>query len=136
MATTSLKPARRYRLNGMMVLSALRPDASLPEFLAHRAKSASVRRLAIDLSVGLAVAAAIRLWRPSAWLVVASAALCVASYGGWGLADRARSASAARHPAARGAIEILSALALALGVLSVAALLYAIWSIALGTWIS
>ena len=36
----------------MMVLSALRPDASLSEFLAHRARSASVRRLAIDAVIG------------------------------------------------------------------------------------
>jgi hypothetical protein len=49
----------------MMVLSALRPDASLPEFLAHRAKAASVRRLSIDLAIGVAGLAAALHWRPA-----------------------------------------------------------------------
>jgi hypothetical protein len=119
----------------MMVLSALRPDASLPEFLAHRAKSASVRRLAIDVAAGLIIVASVGWWRPWAWIVVASAALCVASYGGWGLLDRARSAQT-RGAALGAGIQILSALLVAVGVVSAATLLYAIWSLALGTWIS
>lgn len=119
-----------------MVLSALRPDASLPEFLAHRAKSSSVRRLAIDLIAGLVIVAGVVWWRPWAWLVVASAALCVASYGGWGLADRARSAALTRYVAVRTGIEVVSALMVAVGVVSAATLLYAVWSLALGTWIS
>ena len=38
----------------MMVLSALRPDASIFEFLAHRARAASVRRLVADALTGAA----------------------------------------------------------------------------------
>jgi hypothetical protein len=119
-----------------MVLSALRPDASLPEFLAHRAKSASVRRLAIDVAAGLIIVASVGWWRPWAWIVVASAALCVASYGGWGVLDRARSAARTRGAGLRAGIQVLSALLVAVGVVSAATLLYAIWSLALGTWIS
>jgi len=121
----------------MMVLSALRPDASLPEFLAHRAKSASVRRLSIDLIIGLAGFAAALHWRPSGWLVVASLALCFFAYGGWGIADRARSSAVTRD--SRLPLAFLDALCIllgAVGVLAIASLLFSVWAIALGTWIS
>jgi hypothetical protein len=121
----------------MMVLSALRPDASLPEFLAHRAKSASVRRLSIDIAVGAAGFAAAFYWRPTVWLVVASVAVIFFAYGGWGIADRARSAAAERT--SRVSRALLDALCLVLGaagVLATAVLLYSVWALALGTWIS
>jgi hypothetical protein len=121
----------------MMVLSALRPDASLPEFLAHRAKSASVRRLSIDLAVGLAGLWAALHWRPAAWLVIASLSLIFFAYGGWGIADRARPIAATQD--GRLARTLLDALCLVLGatgMLATAALLYSVWAIALGTWIS
>jgi hypothetical protein len=121
----------------MMVLSALRPDASLPEFLAHRAKSASVRRLSIDVVIGLAGFSAALRWRPTVWLVLASAALCFFAYGGWGIADRARSESMGRGN--RGLRVLMEGFCYVLGVvgvLAVAALLYGVWAIALGTWIS
>ena len=121
----------------MMVLSALRPDASLPEFLAHRAKSASVRRLSIDLIIGLAGFAAALRWRPSGWLVVASLALCFVAYGGWGIADRVRSnvvKGDGRLP--RALLDALCILLGAVGALATASLLFGVWAIALGTWIS
>jgi hypothetical protein len=121
----------------MMVLSVLRPDASLPEFLAHRAKSASARRLSIDLLVGLAGLAAALYWRPSAWLVLASLALCFFAYGGWGIADRARSSTATgAHVLLRAMTEALCALMIAAGMLAVGSLLFSVWALALGTWIS
>jgi len=121
----------------MMVLSALRPDASLPEFLAHRAKSASVRRLSIDLIIGLAGFAAALYWRPSGWLAGAGLALCFFAYGGWGIADRARSNAVAREgPLPRALLEALCILLVAVGALATATLLYGVWAIALGTWIS
>lgn len=121
----------------MMVLSALRPDASLPEFLAHRARSASVRRLSIDLAVGLAGLWAALHWRPAGWLVVASLALIFFAYGGWGIADRARSIAATGDSRlARTLLDALCFLLGAAGVLATAALLYGVWALALGTWIS
>jgi hypothetical protein len=121
----------------MMVLSALRPDASLPEFLAHRARSASLQRLSIDLGVGIAGSVAALWWRPSAWLVLTSAGVLFFAYGGWALADRARSSKASQdHRILRGSMEITCALFAALGLLGAAALLYGVWAIALGTWIS
>jgi hypothetical protein len=121
----------------MMVLSALRPDASLPEFLAHRAKSASVRRLSIDLAVGVAGSAASLWWRPSPWLVLTSASLLFFAYGAWGLLDRARSQATARERRwAIASLDVLCAAMGAVGVLSIAGLLLGVWALALGTWIS
>jgi hypothetical protein len=121
----------------MMVLSALRPEASLPEFLAHRARSASVRRLAIDLAVGLAGFAAVFRWRPVGSLVVVSLAAIFFAYGGWGIADRARSIARIRESRpSRTLLDSLCLLLGAAGVLATAGLLYGVWAIALGTWIS
>lgn len=121
----------------MMVLSALRPDASLPEFLSHRARSATVRRLSIDLAVGVAGSGAALWWRPTAWLVLTSASLIFFAYGAWGLADRARSRVAMRHSRfASTSIEVLCAVLGAVGVLATGGLLLGVWAIALGTWIS
>lgn len=121
----------------MMVLSALRPDASLPEFLAHRARSAPLWRLAIDTVMGGATAAAVVWWRPTASLVLASAALCFFLYGAWGLLDRARSHAALANRTSFGRLfDVLCALCAALGVLAAAGLLLGVWAIALGTWIS
>lgn len=121
----------------MMVLSALRPDASLPEFLAHRARSASLWRLAIDTVMGGAASAAVVWWRPTASLVLASAALCFFSYGAWGLLDRARSHAALANRTFLGRLlDVVCALCAALGVLAAAGLLLGVWAIALGTWIS
>lgn len=121
----------------MMVLSALRPDASLLEFLAHRAKSASVRRLSIDIAVGAAGFAAAFYWRPSGWLVVGSLAVIFVAYGGWGIADRARAAASARDSrVSRAFLNGLCLLLGAAGMLATAVLLYSVWALALGTWIS
>jgi hypothetical protein len=121
----------------MMVLSALRPDASLPEFLAHRARSASVRRLAIDLAVGFAGLAAVLRWRPAGSLVVVSLAAIFFVYGAWGIADRARSIEANRESrTSRTVLDALCFLLGAAGVVATAGLLYGVWAIALGTWIS
>ena len=121
----------------MMVLSALRPDASLFEFLANRARSASVYRLSIDVAVGVAGAWAAAQWRPLAWLVLTSLALCFVAYGGWGLTDRARTRTLARdYGLLAGAMEAVAALLAAVGVVAAAGVLLGLWAIALGTWIS
>ena len=121
----------------MMVLSALRPDAGLPEFLAHRARSASIHRLSIDLAVGMTGSWGAIQWRPAAWLVLMSIALCFACYGAWGLVDRARSHFATRgHRALTGSMDALCALLGFAGVLAAAGVLLGVWGLALGTWIS
>jgi len=121
----------------MMVLSALRPDASLSEFLAHRARSASLRRLSVDLAAGLAGVSAALWWRPSGWFALVGLGLSFFSYGAWGLADRERSRATAQGSRIVSVMmEALCAAMGAVGVLAAAALLLGVWAIALGTWIS
>jgi hypothetical protein len=121
----------------MMVLSPLRPDASLFEFLAHRARAAPVRRLAIDAAGGIAVASGAFWGNPTAQFLIGSLAACLFSYGAWGLVDRARSRVAiSGFPRIAGLADALGALCLILGVLAAVGVLLAIWAAALGTWIS
>jgi hypothetical protein len=123
----------------MMVLSALRPDAGLLEFLAYRARAASSRRLAIDVAVSVAVLYAVFRWNPAARLVIASMATVLFSYGAWGLLDRARArASLAnnRWTETAGLLEAPCALCAVIGVLAGSGVLFAVWALALGTgWI-
>ena len=121
----------------MMVLSALRPEASLPEFLAHRARAASVRRLSLDLIAGLGALSALLWWRPAGLLMLGSAALFFALYGAWGITDRARTATAGTgDKRVLIPLNVLCGRLAAGGVLAVAALFFGVWSVALGTWIS
>ncbi|MEP6857113.1 MAG: hypothetical protein ABI994_01925 [Gemmatimonadales bacterium] len=121
----------------MMVLSALRPDASLAEFLVQRARSASIRRLAANAVAGAVGFAAALWWRPTGWLIFDSAALCFLSYGAWGILDRVRSRSAvtARRPLA-GLLDATCVLFALLGALAAAGVLLGVWALGLGTWIS
>jgi hypothetical protein len=121
----------------MMVLSALRPDASLPEFLVHRARTASIRRLAVDALAGGAACAAVLWWRPTGWLVLASAGLCFFAYGAWGILDRVRSRSAVTvETSLAGLGDAICALCALLGALAAAGVLLGVWALGLGTWIS
>ena len=121
----------------MMVLSALRPDASLPEFLVQRARSASIRRLAADAVAGGAACAAALWWRPTGWLVLASVALCFVSYGAWGILDRARSRPAVTGKTLfAGLVDAICVLFALIGALAAAGVLLGVWALALGTWIS
>ena len=121
----------------MMVLSGLRPDASLAEFLVYRARSASIRRLAADAVAGGAGVAAVMWWRPTGWLVLASAALCFFSYGAWGILDRLRARSAVRvRTLLAGLFDAACVLCALLGALAAAGVLLGVWALGLGTWIS
>jgi hypothetical protein len=121
----------------MMVLSALRPDAGLFEFLAHRARSATVRRLALDVVLGATAIASVLILRPAASLFIASAATVFLSYGAWGLLDRGRSRLSSKGwSRTASALDGLGALSALLGVLGAGGVLLAVWALALGTWIS
>jgi hypothetical protein len=110
----------------------------LLEFLAGRARSASTRRLAIDVVVGILAFYAVIRWSPVAGAAIASAATVLFSYGAWGLLDRARSRLAsALWLRTAGLLEALCALLAALGVLAGAGVLLAVGALAIGTgWIS
>lgn len=96
-----------------MVNTALRPDASLSELLAARARAASAPRLTADVVGGALVAGAVLVWRPSWWPLPLAAALCFAAFGVWGIADRELAAGHARGPlrAVRAAAAVLGAAA-------------------------
>ncbi|HJQ54168.1 MAG TPA: hypothetical protein VJ825_10020 [Gemmatimonadaceae bacterium] len=121
----------------MMVLSASRPDASLLEFLAQRARLSSVRRLGADLAVGvLLLVAAVRL---DSWtrLAMAMAAVCAVAYAAWGLLDRVSGRISAREwPRIAGGLDAVRALLAISGVLAAIGVLLSVWALALGTWIS
>jgi hypothetical protein len=121
----------------MMVLSVLRPDAGLFEFLAHRARTASVRRLGLDVAAGATGVVSALGWHPAASLFIASAATVLFSYGAWGLLDRGRSSLLSKGwSRTANSLAALGALSALLGVLSAAGVLLAVWAFALGTWIS
>lgn len=121
----------------MMVLSAWRSDASLLEFLSARARSSSVRRLTLDVAAGAGVIMTVLRWDFALQIVAASAALCVLSYGLWGLLDRAGTIALGRGWARiAGAVDALRTLIALLGILGAVSVLLSVWALALGTWIS
>ena len=61
---------------------------TLPQLLLQRARHTSDRRLAVDVALGLSVAAAVTILRPPFWISLAAFALCLGTYGLWGILDR------------------------------------------------
>jgi hypothetical protein len=120
-----------------MVDQAFGSDATLPELLALRAHAASPRRLVADVAGGAAVATAVLLWRPIGWIALAGAALCFATFGGWGLVDRALRA---RHILDRGATVVALRAArrilAVLGTLAAVAMVLGVLALAMGRFIS
>jgi hypothetical protein len=115
----------------------LRPESSLAEFLTDRARHASDARLVVDVGAGLAVAVAVVLWRPHAWMLLVSAALCFAAFGAWGIADRELGgAPAARYHVPAGVLRGVRVAASLVGAVAALALLIGGLGFALGTWIS
>ena len=128
-----------------MVDTAARPDAGLAELLTLRARSASRRRLLLDVVLGLSVALVMALWRPVAWPAPFSAALCFAAFGAWAAADRrlvalaarARAELAIRPPAAPLALwRTVRGLAAVVGVSAAVVLVLTSVFGVLGRWIS
>jgi hypothetical protein len=120
-----------------MMNPALRPDVSLPEFLAARARAASDGRLVVDVIVGCCAALAVAVWRPAGWLVMLGVSVCLAAFGAWGIIDRELRERADVRGA--GIVRVLSALRIATaasGALAAVATMFALLGIARGTWIS
>lgn len=120
-----------------MAPAAVRPEASLADFLHARALSAAPSRLILDL-VGGALVAGVALWaRPAGWTVLASAGSCFSMYGVWAVAERRLQTDSRKLPVL---IEFgwlaTRTSAAGLGLAGLFALLFALLSLALGTWIS
>ena len=82
-----------------MIDTVPRPDASLPEFLAARARHASDGALATCAGIGVFAVTAGVLWPLPAWYLVIAIGTCLLCFGAWGIADR----ELHERPEARGA---------------------------------
>lgn len=120
----------------MMVLSSLRPDTSIVEYLEHRARTESLRGLVARSALALAVVIGGLGPIPVAKPVVVSLAFTYFCYAMWGLLDRARSHSEARRSSSAAYLNVLCALLVWLGVLSGIAFLMSAGFLLLGApWI-
>ena len=120
-----------------MMNPALRPDASLAEFLVARARAASDGRLVLDAIGGLLLALAIAVWRPVAWPSLAGICLALAAFGFWGITDRElRDRSRAAPAFTTRALGVARGAVAAIGFLSAAVALFAGLGVMLGRWIS
>ncbi len=119
-----------------MIDTVPRPDASLPEFLAARARHATDTRLTVDALAGLIVAAVAAYWNGPGAPLLASVALCFFAYGIWGIADRELGERATAAPRVRGALIVLRALAAVLGFAAAAYVTVLALAQALGVMIS
>jgi hypothetical protein len=120
-----------------MIASIPRPDASLPEFLAARARHASDARLALDASGGFVFVLLAVLWRGPGWHLVLGAAACFLAFGVWGIADRELGERAGAGPSRiLQLLHLARLIAVAIGVVGFALLLVSAMAVALGRMIS
>ena len=93
--------------------------------------------MGLDVAVGALITVPALWIRPKGWIAVASAGLCFMSYGLWAFAERHLEASAGEMSrwTAR-SWRVAHGIAAFAGVASLAALLFSLLGLALGTWIS
>ncbi|HEX5409840.1 MAG TPA: hypothetical protein VFW89_08735 [Gemmatimonadaceae bacterium] len=123
-----------------MIETIPRSNASLPELLAQRARHASDGRLAFDVAGGIIVATIAAILTPPGWLQLFSAALTFASFGAWGICDRMLSERSLPGAPERDArdhwLRAARLAAAALGACAAVVLLFSVFALMLGTWIS
>ena len=112
------------------------PNDDLFHALASRARATSDGRLVLDVVGGLAATLVIAAWRPPAWPILGSVALCAAAFGVWGIADREITERGATRPLAAVALRVVRMVSLALGVCAAVAAVLVLLRHTLGTWIS
>lgn len=117
------------------MVAAIRHEQNLGEALAERAHRASMRRLILDVAGGLLGFGIIAAWRPDGWAILASAALCFATFGAWGAADRLLSSYRITNDAIAASLLILRTLAIVVGVVAALVILFGSLEIAMGTFI-
>lgn len=116
-------------------LSRSNAEPTLPELLASRARHSSDGRLVADVIFGSAFATSALLWRPSAWLVLVSAACCFAAFGAWGITDRILGEQDKPERWTR-LLRAGRVAAVVVGTIAALAFIFSLWGLALGTWIS
>lgn len=119
-----------------MIQTLPRPDASLPEFLAARARRATDTRLAIDALVGLSIVAGVAWWNGPGASFLISMGACFLAYGVWGIADRELGEHADAAPSVRRSLRTLRAVAAVLGFAAAAYIVVLMLAKALGVMIS
>jgi hypothetical protein len=113
------------------------PSLNLTDAVIHRAHKASKVRLSADTIVGVLVAAAALILRPGGWAVIASAGLCFAAFGVWGIADRLLDQPGRFSSRALVApLLVLRTFAVTIGVGAALVLLFGLAGLAMGTWTS
>jgi hypothetical protein len=102
-----------------------------------RALATPAIRLALDLILGGAAAAAALWFRPIGWVQLTSGGLCFALYGAWAFAERHLEADKAEiSRAAELAWGGLRAVSAALGMIAAVTLACSVAAAMLGNWIS
>jgi len=113
-------------------------EISLTDALRRRARSASPRRLAIDVVGGVLIADGVLFWRPPGWALLLCIGLGFVAFGTWGFADRAlREARNTPRPRATvtSPLLFLRFVAVTLGAISALTLLFGGAGMAMGVWI-
>ena len=119
------------------MVSAIHRSPSLGDALVQCARRASMPRLILDVTGGVFILAVAVAWRPSGWAVLASAALCFATFGVSALADRLLDTSgAATNSGVAASLLILRTTAIAAGTVAALLVLFGAVGMAMGTWIS
>jgi hypothetical protein len=106
----------------------------LGEFLRHRARRASDRRLAADTAIGVIVAAGALIWRPAGWAQLLLAAVCIGAFGIWGIVDRELLERVATSGASPRSLRFGRGAAAAVGGTAALMLLLSLFALAVGTW--
>lgn len=119
-----------------MIDTVPRPDASLPEFLAARARHATDTRLAVDAVAGLLIAAGVGYWNGPGTPFLVSIGLCFFAYGVWGIADRELAERPDAAPRVRAALRGSRVVAAVVGFAAAACVVVLALAKALGVMIS
>ena len=113
-----------------------RHDTSLAQFLALRARHAGDGQLTLDALAGLVAALLAAWWRGPGYELLLPFAICVGTFGLWGIADR----ELGEHPSAtrglRRSLSALRAVTAAVGFAAGAVFLMVLLGKSLGTIIS
>jgi hypothetical protein len=110
-------------------------EPGLGEFLARRARTASESRLTLDVAVGLVAVIVAAALKPDWWLPLGSAGSVFVAFGIWAILDRI-TLSATSQPRVAVMLKPARILVAAIGIISAAALLFFLWAMSIGTWIS
>ncbi|MEJ7813175.1 MAG: hypothetical protein WKG32_22385 [Gemmatimonadaceae bacterium] len=107
-------------------------DATVFDVLAGQARAAPSGRLWAATAVGTFDAVVLGVAHPGLWWV-AAASVCLAAYGGWGLADRALARDGEHEM--RGSLRLARGAAAVVGVISAIGTVLGLMGAALGGWI-